>query len=145
MTLRLSYKLSWPESRMVVNKSADWGEEGEINISPDNIEVREWFIFAVEILMCKKMRISNKIVGVELCCTFTYHCWNLWTVRIYDSVSSVLSRIILVEKEKEKGGWWCLISCSRYSVIEVGAGESWWDGIRISSCMQERSSRYREK
>ena len=40
MTLRLSYKLSWPESRMVVNKSADWGEEGEINISPDNIEVR---------------------------------------------------------------------------------------------------------
>ena len=25
---------------MVVNKSADWGEEGEINISPDNIEVR---------------------------------------------------------------------------------------------------------
>ena len=26
---------------MVVNKSADWGEEGEINISPDNIEVRD--------------------------------------------------------------------------------------------------------
>ena len=39
VTLRLSYKLSWPESRMVVNASADWGEEGEINISPDNIEV----------------------------------------------------------------------------------------------------------
>ena len=40
VTLRLSYKLSWPESRMVVNSSADWGEEGEINISPDNIEVK---------------------------------------------------------------------------------------------------------
>ena len=39
VTLRLSYKLSWPEARMEVNMSADWGEEGEINISPDNIEV----------------------------------------------------------------------------------------------------------
>ena len=28
---------------MVVNKSADWGEEGEINISPDNIEVRDGY------------------------------------------------------------------------------------------------------
>ena len=24
---------------MIVNQSADWGKEGEINISPDNIEV----------------------------------------------------------------------------------------------------------
>ena len=39
MTLRLSYKLQWPEKRMIVNQSADWGKEGEINISPDNIEV----------------------------------------------------------------------------------------------------------
>ena len=31
----------WPESRMVINQSADWSnKDGEINISPDNIEVR---------------------------------------------------------------------------------------------------------
>ena len=39
MTIRLSYKLQWPEMRMIVNESADWGQENEINISPDNIEV----------------------------------------------------------------------------------------------------------
>ena len=50
MTLRLSYKLSWPESRMVVNKSADWGEEGEINISPDNIEVRVVMVMMVVVV-----------------------------------------------------------------------------------------------
>ena len=32
---------------MVVNKSADWGEEGEINISPDNIEVRVVMVMMV--------------------------------------------------------------------------------------------------
>ena len=40
VTIRLSYKLQWPEQRMIVNESAAWGKEGEINISPDNIEVR---------------------------------------------------------------------------------------------------------
>ena len=39
VTIRLSYKLQWPEMRMIVNESADWGQENEINISPDNIEV----------------------------------------------------------------------------------------------------------
>ena len=39
VTIRLSYKLQWPEQRMIVNESAAWGKEGEINISPDNIEV----------------------------------------------------------------------------------------------------------
>ena len=41
VTIRLSYKLQWPEQRMIVNESAAWGKEGEINISPDNIEVRQ--------------------------------------------------------------------------------------------------------
>jgi len=36
VTIRLGYKLKWPETRMIVNKSADWSK-GEINISPDNI------------------------------------------------------------------------------------------------------------
>ena len=39
VTIRLSYKLQWPEQRMIVNESAAWGKEGEINISPENIEV----------------------------------------------------------------------------------------------------------
>jgi hypothetical protein len=31
----------WPESRMIINQTADWSnKDGEINISPDNIEVR---------------------------------------------------------------------------------------------------------
>ena len=35
---------------MVVNASADWGEEGEINISPDNIEVgkHQSFVFLIK-------------------------------------------------------------------------------------------------
>ena len=35
----MSYKLQWPEQRLIVNESADWGKEDDINISPDNIEV----------------------------------------------------------------------------------------------------------
>ena len=40
LTIRLNYKLQWHEGRMAVNESADWNG-GEINISPDNIDVRE--------------------------------------------------------------------------------------------------------
>ena len=39
LTIRLNYKLQWHEGRMAVNESADWNG-GEINISPDNIDVR---------------------------------------------------------------------------------------------------------
>jgi hypothetical protein len=53
VTLRLSYKLQWPESRMAVNTTADWGEEGEINISPDNIEVfHHLVVFCFFFLVC---------------------------------------------------------------------------------------------
>ena len=38
VTIRLSYKLKWRESRMSINSSADW-DSGEINISPENIKV----------------------------------------------------------------------------------------------------------
>ena len=41
LTIRLNYKLQWKESRMSVNETADWNS-GEINISPDNIDVRSW-------------------------------------------------------------------------------------------------------
>ena len=65
MTLRLSYKLVWPEARLVVNESADWGEKGEINISPDNIVV--WFSLYITI----KTEISNIVVGFSF-----YHYLN---------------------------------------------------------------------
>ena len=48
VTIRLSYKLQWPEQRLVVNESADWGVQGEINISPDNIEVRANILHSVQ-------------------------------------------------------------------------------------------------
>ena len=48
VTIRLSYKLQWPEQRLVVNESADWGVQGEINISPDNIEVRANSLHSVQ-------------------------------------------------------------------------------------------------
>ena len=38
VTIRLSYKLKWKETRMSVNESIDWSK-GEINISPENIQV----------------------------------------------------------------------------------------------------------
>lgn len=46
LTIRLNYKLQWKESRMTVNETADWNS-GEINISPDNIDVRTFIIRAV--------------------------------------------------------------------------------------------------
>ena len=42
VTIRLSYKLKWKESRMIVNESIDWSR-GEINISPENIQVKYIF------------------------------------------------------------------------------------------------------
>ena len=47
VTIRLSYKLKWKESRMVVNESIDWSR-GEINISPENIQVKVWHIIIVK-------------------------------------------------------------------------------------------------
>ena len=39
--------------RMIVNESADWGKENEINISPDNIEVNAFLISFHPILSIK--------------------------------------------------------------------------------------------
>jgi hypothetical protein len=43
LTIQLNYKLRWPESRMAVNESADWGQ-GDINIIPDNIDVTPLYV-----------------------------------------------------------------------------------------------------
>ena len=37
ISLRLTYKLLWPEPRMVLNTSADWSE-GEINVRGDMVD-----------------------------------------------------------------------------------------------------------
>jgi hypothetical protein len=51
----------WPESRMVINQSADWSsKDGEINISPDNIEVRN----------TKKVVFSKGLIDKDLKHTF---------------------------------------------------------------------------
>ena len=47
LTIRLNYKLQWREGRMAINESADWNG-GEINISPDNIDVRAAVIMIIE-------------------------------------------------------------------------------------------------
>ena len=61
VTIRLSYKLQWPEQRMIVNESADWGKEGEINISPENIEVTVSFWDKRNLLKLPKVwHIANK-------------------------------------------------------------------------------------
>jgi len=67
VTLRLSYKLMWPESRMVVNASADWGEEGEINISPDNIE-HIWTpdVIIHDLVRFNKPEILNQVGALEI-------------------------------------------------------------------------------
>jgi len=67
VTLRLSYKLSWPEARMEVNMSADWGEEGEINISPDNIE-HIWTpdVIIHDLVRFNKPEILNQVGALEI-------------------------------------------------------------------------------
>ena len=37
ISLRLTYKLLWPEPRMILNSSADWSE-GEINVRGDMVD-----------------------------------------------------------------------------------------------------------
>ena len=37
ISLRLTYKLLWPEPRMILNASADWSE-GEINVRGDMVD-----------------------------------------------------------------------------------------------------------
>eukprot|EP00090_Calanus_glacialis_P009961 TRINITY_DN18345_c0_g1_i1.p1 TRINITY_DN18345_c0_g1~~TRINITY_DN18345_c0_g1_i1.p1 ORF type:complete len:466 (-),score=107.54 TRINITY_DN18345_c0_g1_i1:448-1845(-) len=67
VTIRLSYKLQWPEQRMVVNQSADWGKEDEINISPDNIE-HIWTpdVIIHDLVSFNKPEILNQVGALEI-------------------------------------------------------------------------------
>jgi len=67
VTIRLSYKLQWPEQRMIVNQSADWGKEDEINISPDNIE-HIWTpdVIIHDLVSFNKPEILNQVGALEI-------------------------------------------------------------------------------
>jgi len=67
VTIRLSYKLRWPEMRMIVNESADWGKENEINISPDNIE-HIWTpdVIIHDLVSFNKPEILNQVGALEI-------------------------------------------------------------------------------
>lgn len=41
ISLRLSYKLLWPEPRMVLNESADWTSRGKLGIEANGESARE--------------------------------------------------------------------------------------------------------
>jgi len=66
VTIRLSYKLKWAESRMFVNQSADWSK-GEINISPENIQVL-WIpdVIIHDLVMFSKPEILNEVAALEI-------------------------------------------------------------------------------
>lgn len=66
LTIRLNYKLRWPESRMAVNESADWGQ-GEINISPDNIDLF-WTpdVIIHDLVSFNKPEILNQVGALEI-------------------------------------------------------------------------------
>jgi len=66
LTIRLNYKLRWAESRMAVNESADWGE-GEINISPDNVDLF-WTpdVIIHDLVSFNKPEILNQVGALEI-------------------------------------------------------------------------------
>jgi len=66
VTIRLSYKLKWKESRMVVNESIDWSR-GEINISPENIQYL-WIpdVIIHDLVMFSKPEILNEVAALEI-------------------------------------------------------------------------------
>lgn len=66
VTVRLGYKLKWPESRMVLNDTADWSK-GEINISPENIK-HFWVpdIVIHDLIKFDKPNIMNEVGALEI-------------------------------------------------------------------------------
>ena len=70
VTIRLSYKLKWKESRMLVNESAGWSK-GEINISPENIQVRLVLIILINFLDNNSSILLFQIQKLIICITFS--------------------------------------------------------------------------
>ncbi len=67
ISLRLSYKLLWPEPRMVLNASADWSSHGEINVGADLIQ-HFWTpdIIIHDLVEFKKPVILTEVAALEI-------------------------------------------------------------------------------
>jgi len=66
LTVRLSYKLRWPEHRMLLNDSADWSK-GEINVRPDMINYF-WTpdIIIHDLIKFNKPQVLNTVAALEI-------------------------------------------------------------------------------
>lgn len=66
LTIRLAYKLRWPEHRMVLNESADW-TDGEINVRPEMIEYF-WSpdIIIHDLISFVKPQVLNDVGAMEI-------------------------------------------------------------------------------
>jgi len=66
LTLRLAYKLRWPEHRMLLNESADWSE-GEINVRPELIDYF-WSpdIIIHDLISFVKPQVLNDVGAMEI-------------------------------------------------------------------------------
>jgi len=63
----MSYKLLWPEPRMVINTTADWSTAGEINVGADLIE-HFWTpdIIIHDLVQFKKPVILSEVAALEI-------------------------------------------------------------------------------
>jgi len=66
LTVRMAYKLRWPENRMILNESADW-KDGEINIRPEMIE-HFWTpdIIIHDLISFIKPQVLNDVGALEI-------------------------------------------------------------------------------
>jgi hypothetical protein len=66
ISLRLTYKLLWPEPRMILNSSADWSE-GEINVRGDMVE-HFWTpdIIIHDLVSFYKPEVLNEVAALEI-------------------------------------------------------------------------------
>jgi hypothetical protein len=62
----LTYKLLWPEPRMILNSSADWSE-GEINVRGDMVE-HFWTpdIIIHDLVSFYKPEVLNEVAALEI-------------------------------------------------------------------------------
>ena len=66
ISLRLTYKLLWPEPRMILNSSADWSE-GEINVRGDMVD-NFWTpdIIIHDLVSFYKPEVLNQVAALEV-------------------------------------------------------------------------------
>ena len=66
ISLRLTYKLLWPEPRMILNASADWSE-GEINVRGDMVD-NFWTpdIIIHDLVSFYKPEVLNQVAALEV-------------------------------------------------------------------------------